>query len=819
MTMARRVALIEIDAQSPGAKSYTTWNSLDKTANCTLSGGNLTATAATTTFFNAVRATLGLSAGQHYWETTHNFSSGNTPVAGVCTAAFAMATTTLGNDVAGLSATGPRNDGICFFKAAGVGDAGTMTTGALVRHWLDMDAGTYKVAIAAGAWLTVATGLTGTWHPVAQLATTTHSVTANFGATAFTYAVPKGALAGLYTIGAATSNPQRFATEPVFTLSTSTPASAYYKPRVLLGDITLRRKARPYTMAGSGADFSVGELLLANDDNALEFLRDLILRDRPVTIRYGTPTQATKPENCERWVASIVDRPEFRDRVVALKITDQRSRLNKPLQTTTYTSAFDGSVVDRTKPVTLGKAVNVEPVLYDSTNRRYDVHDDANIMVLEVTDQADADVLITDYRQYNNGFTTTVSHVGKTAATLYGESTLYADQIGADGDMTTWVAGAFTTNPQNWVVTGETSATVGVHQSPAGSAQIRNTGGGGQVLLGKTAFGAGTVTGYLVDFTVTNYVSGSLRIWSSTAANATTTQRVAGIAATGTYRVLVQPAATETFIVFGAVAGSNTDISIDAVHVYPLIAVEYLPEWLTHLCVTRAGLVSGDLDNAAITALDAAARYPLGYHAREAVNIDQVLRETMDNFCGWIVPNSDGKLTVGRLEEPSSTPVLSLTRGDLAGRPSRLLDEAKGLTTRMGAVRNWMLHSDSDFATSVPLATREKLKLAYQETCKALGSVSSTYAHAANAAVRGSLMQLRASALAEISRVATLYRQDRYIYEIPAILDITTANSLALGTTIRVTHPALDLAIGKNLQVLGVDSSYRRQRALLTCWG
>lgn len=817
--MARRVALIEIDAQSPGAKAYTVWNALDKTANCTLSGGNLIATAATTVNFNAVRAVLGLSAGQHYWETVHNFASGNF-AAGVCTSAFTMSATTLGADGAGLSAAGPRaSDGVCFYKNANTGDAGTIVTGSRVRHWLDMDAGTYKAAIGAGSWVTVATGLTGTWFPVAQFQVSTQNVVANFGASAFTYAVPTGAQAGLYTIGAATSNAQRFATEPVFTLSTSTPASAYFKPRVLLGDITLRRKASAWPMAGSGADFSVGEVLLANDDNALEYLRDLIVRDRTISIRYGTPAQATKPENCTLWLSAIVDRIEFRDRVVAVKVADLRSRLNKPLQTTTYTSASDAPVVDRAKPVTLGKAVNVEPVLYDSANRRYDVHDDADIMVLEVTDQADPDVLITDYRQYSSGFSTTVSHVGKTAATLYGESTVYADQIGADGDMTTWVAGAFTTNPQNWTVTGETSVTVGVHQSPAGSAQIRNTGGGGQVLLGKTAFGAGTVTGYLVDFTVTNYVSGSLRIWSSTAANVATTQRVAGIAATGTYRVLVQPAATETFIVFGAVAGSNTDISIDAVHVYPLIAVEYLPEWLTHLCVTRAGLVSGDLDSAAITALDAAAHYALGYHAREAVNVDQVLRETMDNWCGWIVPTYDGKLTVGRLEEPSSTPVLSLTRGDLAGRPTRRLCEAKGLTTRMGAVRNWMLHSDSDFATSVPLATREKLKLAYQETCKALGSVSPTYAHAANAAVRGSLMQFRASALAEISRVATFFRQDRYEYEVPAILDVSTANSLPQGSTIRVTDPSLDLAAGKNLVVMDVDSSYRRQRAMLTCLG
>lgn len=817
--MTRRVALVEIDAQAPGAKTYTAWNPADKTANTTLSGSNLTATAATTTFYNAVRAVLGISAGQHYWETVHNFASGNV-LSGICTAAFTMSATNMGTDAGGLSVAGPRADGVCFYKNANVGDAGTVTTGTLVRHWLDMDSGTYRVAIAAGGFLTVVTGLAGTWYPVAQFQTAGHSIVANFGASAFTYSTPAGARTGLYAVGAATSNVLRLASEAVFTDAAATPASSYYQPRVLPSDITMKRKASAWPMASSGAEFAVGEVVFANDDNALDSWRDLIFRDRVVTIRYGTPTQALRPDLCTLWLSAICDRVEFRDKTVVLKITDLRSRLNKPLQAATYASgAADAPMVDRPKPVTIGKALNVDPVFYDTANRRYDCHDDSDIMITEVTDQADPDVLITDYRQYNGGFSTTVAHVGKTAATVYGESTVYADQIGADGDMTTWVAGAFTTNPQGWTVTGETSATVGVHQSPAGSAQLRNTGGGGQVLLGKTAFGAGGVTGYLVDFTVTAFVSGSLRIWSSTAANVATTQRVAGIAATGTYRILIQPAATETFIVFGVVAASNSDISIDAVHVYPLNAVEYITEWLTHLCVTRGGLVAGDLDAAAIATLDAAARYTLGFFTRDAVNIDQVLRDTMDSFCGWIVPKADGKLTVGRLEEPSSSPTLSLTRYDLIGRPTCTLDTAKGLTNQLGAARNWTVHGDSDFATSVPAATREKLKLAYQEACKALGAVSSTYAHATSAALRGTLLQTRAHGLAEISRVATLYSQDRFFYEIPALMDISTANSLALGATIRLTYPAFDLTNGKNLVVLGVESSFRRQRALLTCWG
>lgn len=817
--MARRVVLIEIDAQAQGAKTYAAWNAADKTANCTLSGGNLTATAAATANYNAARATIGISAGQHYWETTHNFAAGTVTLAGICTAAFAMATTGIGTDAGGLSASGPRTDGNCYFKNVVAGDAGTVANGTLVRHHLDMDSGTYRVAIGAGSFVTVATGLTGTWFAVAQFQTNAHAVVANFGATAFTYAAPVDALSGVYTTGAATSSVQRVATESVFTASDGVPASVMYKPRLLLGDITMKRKAGAWPITNSGTEFALGEIQLANDDGFFDSWRDLIVRDRAITIRYGTPTQAQRPQTTTLWLSAVCDRIEYREKVLIIKLTDLRSRLNKPLQTATYIGPQVATLKDRVKPATLGKANNIDPVLIDAANRIYDCHDSNNMMVLEVTDQADPDVLSTDFRQDANGFVTTVAHIGRTAATVSGQVTPGADLLGADGNFGTWVAGAFTTNPQGWTVTGETSATVGVHESPAGNAQIRNTGGGGQVTLGKSAFTAGTGVSYFVDMSVSGFTSGSLRIWSSTAANVTTTQRIAGISVTGAHRFVITPAASETFLVIGTVSGANTDMSIDNVRVYPITQLELLPDFMTQLCVTRGGLVSGDLDSTAINALNTKAPYVMGFHAREAVMIDQIIRDLMDCFCGWMVPTYDGKLTVGRLEEPASTATLSLTRYDLTGRPLCTLDTAKGLTDRLGAVRNWSLHSDSDIATSVSLATRERLKVEYQEVVKALGALSPTYAHALTAAVRGSLLLLRAQALAEISRVATLYRKERYFYEIPCLLDISTANTLAIGATVRVTYPAFDLAAGKNLLVLGVDSSIRRQKSTLVCWG
>ena len=49
--------------------AYATWNPSDKHADITLSNGNLTA-ANSVGGYKGVRATLGVTSGQHYWEIT-----------------------------------------------------------------------------------------------------------------------------------------------------------------------------------------------------------------------------------------------------------------------------------------------------------------------------------------------------------------------------------------------------------------------------------------------------------------------------------------------------------------------------------------------------------------------------------------------------------------------------------------------------------------------------------------------------------------------------------------------------------------------------
>lgn len=822
--MTSRVLLIEIEALLPGDQVYATWNPSDKTASCTLSGGNLIATAAATANYNAARATQALTGGNWYWETTHTFASGSGYVlaAGICRSTFAHNTTQLGTDLAGNSAAGPGQDGQCRYLNVVAGDAGTVATGNVVRHHLDLDAGTYRVAIGAGSWVTVASGLVGTWYPCVQFTTNGHSIAGKFGASAFTHAVPDGASAGVWTVGASTPATQYLASETVISSPTATPANTLYLARLMPNaDPKLARKISCWPWGGDASATLIGDLVFGNRDRRYDFWRLLQFRNVRVTARFGTLAECeADPSACQIWAIGIAEDIDFGADTVTLKMADLLAQLDKALQAGVYPESTPNvSLRDRPFPVSLGQCAYIDPVNTDPSvfTPRYDVHDDPDHVLVAIYDQADPFVNQIDYTRYGNGFELVMPPVGKVSATVIGESILGAEMIGADGDFTTWVAGAHTTNPQGWTVTGETSATVGVHESPAGSAQLRNTGGGGTVLLGKGALLTVGQT-YFVDINCSAYVSGTLRVSTATAANTTGTEH-GTIASTGTHRITVTPGTGQTALVLHVNSASNTNISITSVDVYPVTPVQYLPAWIEHLAVTRGGLDIGDLDLTAINALDAKAHYALNFFSRDPVTIRDVLRQTAGAFTGWVTVDRLGTISCGRLESPSNTPILALTERDLTDEIRVRSDEAKGLTTMIGALRTWSLHSDSDFATSIDQQTKDRLKVPYQEVRRAVGVVDPYYAHADTAEIHGTLLRSGSDASAEINRVATLYRDRRWFYQLPALLDVSAALSLRPGDTVSVTAPRFDLEAGKNLLVTTIEQTFFSQRVTIEGWG
>lgn len=175
------------------AITYATWNPADKASQITLTNSNLTADNTVDGTWKSVRANQGKSTGKHLFAFTAQATVTNALIVGLCTAAMDI------NNYAGATA---KSAGIHLAMASwlsnGMTVAGASSTGTLGEVLVAIDCDNGKAYVCQNdAWKGTANPATGanpnitftagdTVYPVFSGTNGGTSVTANFGASAFT---------------------------------------------------------------------------------------------------------------------------------------------------------------------------------------------------------------------------------------------------------------------------------------------------------------------------------------------------------------------------------------------------------------------------------------------------------------------------------------------------------------------------------------------------------------------------------------------------------------------------------------------------------
>jgi len=196
------------------ALPYATWSTTDKSANVTLTNGNLTA--ATTSGLNpGVRGNTGKSSGKYYWEATMTDWSGASAGIGLATAAAPFGALQTGQAVA-TKAGGGANGAIYIDGSYSGSKISTFApvNGDIAGIAVDLTAGLiWFRLVPSGNWnnnaaANPATGANGVslgamagsvLFPVYGASSIQTGITANFGASAFVGAVPSGFTSGWTT--------------------------------------------------------------------------------------------------------------------------------------------------------------------------------------------------------------------------------------------------------------------------------------------------------------------------------------------------------------------------------------------------------------------------------------------------------------------------------------------------------------------------------------------------------------------------------------------------------------------------------------------
>lgn len=182
---------------------YTTWNPADKHADISLSGDNLIAEN-TNWGVHAVRSITGVSSSKWYWEVTINVDNSaqryNSVGIGTTDAGLGIDP---GQDVNGYGYWG--RDGKKYHNAVGLA-FGSSYSQVTIGIALDMDTGklwwslngSWQASGNPGAGTNEAySGISGTFYPMLSMYGLNSRATANFGASAFSYAVPGGFHSGI----------------------------------------------------------------------------------------------------------------------------------------------------------------------------------------------------------------------------------------------------------------------------------------------------------------------------------------------------------------------------------------------------------------------------------------------------------------------------------------------------------------------------------------------------------------------------------------------------------------------------------------------
>jgi len=242
--------------------------------------------------------------------------------------------------------------------------------------------------------------------------------------------------------------------------------------------------------------------------------------------------------------------------------------------------------------------------------------------------------------------------------------------------------------------------------------------------------------------------------------------------------------------------------------------------WLEAL-TQRAGIASGNVSSADVTAINAAAPYDLGLWLDEPTTVKEVCDRIARSVLGFWGRDQSGVFRFFQLEDPAGeTPVATFkpfrptgtaksTDGDIISL-ERLApnDQGAGLPAADITVRyrRYALTQDLGFDVNAPLSLRTAAKDEYRvaKPSSPLPNWRAKYPLAPSLEFDTDLVT-EAHAIAIADKAAALFSvEGRTRYRATIRMTSALAAGLTLGSVVTLVYPRWDLAAGKNAVILGM---------------
>lgn len=238
----------------------------------------------------------------------------------------------------------------------------------------------------------------------------------------------------------------------------------------------------------------------------------------------------------------------------------------------------------------------------------------------------------------------------------------------------------------------------------------------------------------------------------------------------------------------------------------------------------QAGIPALDIDNTDITQLDLANPAPVGIYIDQDFTGLQAMDEVAQSIGAYFGFDQLGKFRVGRLSAPLGNPVATIDENSIIGNELERVvsrDDGRGIPTyrvNLEYAKNYTVQGLDQLAAAVADERAAELSLPFRTITVEDTNILLKHRLAPELA-RQTLLINELDAQAEATRLLTLYKVLREVYEVTVRLEDSIISLLDIGEEVAIRYRRFGLNMGKTFIVIGLEVDYQLNRASLTLWG
>lgn len=234
----------------------------------------------------------------------------------------------------------------------------------------------------------------------------------------------------------------------------------------------------------------------------------------------------------------------------------------------------------------------------------------------------------------------------------------------------------------------------------------------------------------------------------------------------------------------------------------------------------KGGVLLSDINLSDIAALDAKNSAEVGiwiYGEDTAITCIDSVAQSIGAWYGYDV---NGVFRMGRFEEATGTPDIEIDDDSIVSIEAiRPTDTDRGIPAYkviMSYAKNYTVQT-SDLAAGVTTERRNVLRYEYLTAIAQDDSIKTQHLFAPELDRRTLLVDSTAVAT-EAARILSLYKVKRQMYQVSIALDVSE-HLPEINDVAKLTLNRFGLDSGGLFRIIGISSSYAKNRATLTLWG